>query len=156
MYPGNRSNSGPFLVCFHSRKSPGLEKNVNKPEVTQKVLRSSIKFWALSVLFTLFSNPGYGPWAGYISRIYPESTQELDQILGPFWFVYTTESSQDFKKVQTNQTGPRIWKTSWALSGLILVCLHFFSNPGDFLLCKQTRKGPEFYWVPGYFLGKFC
>ena len=95
-------------------------------------------------------------WGGYISRIYPESTQELDQILGPFWFVYTTESSQDFKKVQTNQTGPRIWKTSWALSGLILVCLHFFSNPGDFLLCKQTRKGPEFDWVPGYFLGKFC
>ena len=37
-------------------------------------------------------------WGGYISRIYPESTQELDQILGPFWFVYTTESSQDFEK----------------------------------------------------------
>ena len=38
-------------------------------------------------------------WGGYISCTYPESTQELDQILGPFWFVYTTESSQDFKKV---------------------------------------------------------
>ena len=38
-------------------------------------------------------------WGGYISRIYPGSTQKLDQILGPFWFVYTTESSQDFKKV---------------------------------------------------------
>ena len=38
-------------------------------------------------------------WAGYISRIYPESTQELNQILGPFWFVYTAESTQDLKKV---------------------------------------------------------
>ena len=27
-------------------------------------------------------------WAGYISRIYPESAQELNQILDPFWFLY--------------------------------------------------------------------
>ena len=40
----------------------------------------------------------YVLWAGYISRIYPESTQELNQILGPFWFVYTAESPQDLKK----------------------------------------------------------
>ena len=37
-------------------------------------------------------------WGGYFSRIYPESTQELDQILGPFWFVYTAESPPGFEK----------------------------------------------------------
>ena len=37
-------------------------------------------------------------WGGYISRIYPESTQELNQILGPFWSVYKAESPQDLRK----------------------------------------------------------
>ena len=37
-------------------------------------------------------------WGGYISRIHPESTQELNQILGPFWSVYKAESPQDLKK----------------------------------------------------------
>ena len=90
-------------------------------------------------------------WGGYISRIYPESTQELDQILGPFWFVYTTESSQDFKKVQTNQTGPRIWKTSWALSGLILVCLHFFQILGTFCFVNRPERAQNLI----EFLGTF-
>ena len=90
-------------------------------------------------------------WGGYISKIYSESTQELDQILGPFWFVYTTESSQDFKKVQTNQTGPRIWKTSWALSGLILVCLHFFQILGTFCFVNRPERAQNLI----EFLGTF-
>ena len=61
-------------------------------------------------------------WGGYISRIYPESTQELDQILGPFWFVYTAESPQDLKKSvnkpELNQKVPRKSLNIWALSGL--------------------------------------
>ena len=31
-------------------------------------------------------------------RIHPESAQELNQILGPFWSVYKSESPQDLKK----------------------------------------------------------
>ena len=38
-------------------------------------------------------------WAGYTIRRYPDCTQELNQILGPFCFVQTAESSQDFKIV---------------------------------------------------------
>ena len=61
-------------------------------------------------------------WAGYISRIYPESTQGLDPILGPFWFVYTAESPQDLKKSvnksELTQKVPRKSIKFWALSGL--------------------------------------
>ena len=32
-------------------------------------------------------------------EIFPESTQELSQILGPLWFVYKAESPQDFKNM---------------------------------------------------------
>ena len=61
-------------------------------------------------------------WGGYISRIYPESTQELNQILGPFWSVYKAESPQDLKKSvnkpELTQKVPRKSFKFWALSGL--------------------------------------
>ena len=38
--------------------------------------------------------------AGYISRICPESTQEVNRIMGLFLFVYTAESSQDLIRLE--------------------------------------------------------
>ena len=74
----------------------------------------------------------------------PESTQEVDQILGSFWFVYITESPQDLKRgVNMPEFTQKVTRSSikfWALSGLFTLPW----KPGNFLLCKQTRKGPEF------------
>ena len=67
-------------------------------------------------------------WAGYIGRIYPGTTQELNQILGPFWFVYTAESPQDLKKsVNKPEYTQKLLRNSikfWALSSLFMACLH--------------------------------
>ena len=43
------------------------------------------------------SNAFIALWAGYIRRIYPECTLELNQSLGPLCFVYRAESPQDWK-----------------------------------------------------------
>ena len=41
-------------LVYAAESPQDLKKSVNKPELTQKVLRKSFKFWALSGLFALF------------------------------------------------------------------------------------------------------
>ena len=92
----------------------------------------------------------YVLWAGYISRIYPESTQELNQILGPFWFVYTAESTQDLKKSvnkpEYTQKLPRNSIKFWALSSLFRPWLHLKATQAtpliDCLACPCSEFLP--------------
>ena len=91
-------------------------------------------------------------WGGYISRIYPESTQELNQILGPFWSVYKAESPQDLKKSvnkpELTQKVPRKSFKFWALS---LPCLHFFKILGTFCFVNRPERAQNLI----EFLGTF-
>ena len=118
--------------------------------------RNSIKFWALSGLFKKQKVPrilkkckqtrqgpefDWAPGGHSLGKFWHDYASF--QILGTFCCVNKLERAQNFIY---------FLNTFWVNSGLFTL---FFKSWG-LLLCKQTRKGPEFDWVPGYFQGKFC
>ena len=87
-------------------------------------------------------------WAGYISRIYPESTQELNQILGPFWSVYKAESPQDLKK---SVNKPELTQKVFQILGPVWFVCTFFKILGTFCCVNKPERAQNLI----QFLGTF-